>query len=99
MSSVACYCGCGDNDHNIACPLKLRNEFIKVSTDDCNRVGLLTVKSHVASDRVPHPPLGEGGVMRYEHRPAVVGVDGDVIVIGGWGETSGRRPTLVASFS
>jgi hypothetical protein len=99
MSGVTCYFARRDLDHDVARLLKDRNEFVQVGSNHLRAIRLLAVKSHVTSDRVLHPPLGEGGVMRHEHRPAVVGVDRDVIVISGWGETSSRRPTLVASLS
>jgi hypothetical protein len=75
--------------------LERRDEFLEVGADDGNCVGLLAVKPHMTPNRVLHPSSGELAVMGDQHRPAVIGIDRDGIVVGGCGKTGSGRPALM----
>jgi hypothetical protein len=95
LSGVPRHSSRRDDEHDVVGPLERRDEFIQVGADDGGRVGLLAVEPHMPSNRVLHPPPRELPVMGDQHRPTVVGIDRDGIIVGGGGQPGSGGPALV----
>ena len=86
-------------DHDDGHLLEQPDQLVEVVGQDSDRHRLKTTEPDVPSEGVPAPTEGELPVVGDDDGALLVGVDGDVVVLGGVlaGETgSGRRPALMS---
>ena len=86
-------------DHDDCHFLEQPDQLVEVAGQNFDRHRLETTEPDVPSERVPAPTEREFPVVGDDDGALLVGVDGDVVVLGGVlaGETGGsRRPTLMS---